>query len=182
MLRDLLIYISTTLEKLNNLPNITGVIGLALLTILIPLAIATLMDAYQKRREQSAEFANLDLHVILDQVFGIKRLLLYGTLIFVPMIFWEISCGFFRLFEIALSFLGICLMVKTLLNIYSWVKGTVFPHRFSYLRNLKKHTDLEAVWRSVWEAKSINLQNEKEFFQIFSSTIDELIGNHESKS
>lgn len=155
---------------------------MALLAILIPLTIATLQDIYQKRRAKDADFVDLDLHVILDRVFKIKPLLKYVALIFLPMIFWNISCGMFRLFELILSFCGIILVGKSLLDMYLWVKGDPLKFRFSYLKGLGDHSDLEVVWRSVWQAKNINLQNEKQFFEIFSSTIDELIGDHESKS
>ncbi len=69
---DLIVHFVKPLDKLNNLPTIIQGIGIALLTILIPLAIAILTDVYQKRRDGKIEFANLDLHVILDNVFKIK--------------------------------------------------------------------------------------------------------------
>ena len=85
----LIIHLSEPLSKINNFPNIIQGIGLALLTILIPLAIAVLADIYQKRREENKEFTYLDLHVILDNVFNIKLLILSVFLIFLPMFFWE---------------------------------------------------------------------------------------------
>ena len=166
--------ILTALEELNSLPNIFLAISITLLTILIPLAIAILTDVYQKRRDQKAEFTNLDLHVILDHIFKIKRLLISVALIFLPTLLWEISSGPFRLVETILSFTGIFFVAKTILDVYYWIKGNVFKFRFSYLRNLKNCDDMETVWRSVWEAENINIQNERQFFRVFSSTVDQL--------
>jgi len=171
------------LERWDNLPSAIQAIGIALLTIFIPLAIATLQDIYRrKRREDNAEFVDLDFNIILDKVFGIKRLLLYAAFIFIPTIFWGISCGEFRLIEIVLSLIGIILMVISFFGIYRWVKGDVFEFRFSYLRHLTKDTNLEIVWRSVWETKNISLENEREFFKIFSNTINKFLRSYGTKS
>ncbi len=180
-IRKIINSISIILEKLDNLPNIVQGIGIALLTILIPLAIAILSDIYQKRKDQKIEFANLDLHVILDHVFKIKLLLLYVILIFSPMFLWEISSGPYRFIEIVLSIIGICFTSKIILDVYYWTKGSVLKFRFSYLEKLKKYKDFEVVWHSVWQTVNINTQNEREFFEIFSSIIDRLLENHERK-
>lgn len=178
MIADLIISvfnnIINVLEKLTNVSNIIQGIVIALLTILIPLAIAILADVYQRRREKKIEFIDLDLHVILDHVFKIKLIILYLFLIFLPIFFWDISLQWVKLVEIILSFFGILLIIKIIIKIYYWVKGNVFKYRFSYLENLKNYSDLEIVYRSVWQAKNINIQNEREFFKIFSITIDQL--------
>lgn len=175
MVNNILIYIFNKLEKLNDLANVMQNIGLALLTILIPLAIAILTNVYRKREDQNIEFRDLDLHVILDKIFKIKKLLIYNALIFFPIIFWEISSGAQRFLEIFFSIVGICLTIRTILDNYLWIKGNVFKFRFSYLKSLKNYEDLESVWRSVWQTKNINIRNEKEFLKIFLSTINYLL-------
>jgi len=160
------------LEKANNLPAYLQNFGLALLAILVPLAIAIMTEIYRKKECPSEDFAELDLHIILDDVFRIKRLLIYILLMFLPYMVWDISSGTFRLLEIIISIIGICLTFKTVIDVYLWTKGSVFKYRFSYLRKLKDPTDLEVAWRSVWKTKNINPQNEKEFFEIFSVTIE----------
>jgi len=163
------------LEEANSLPAYIQNIGLSLLAILVPLAIAILTEVYRKKGSLEEEFSELDLHVILDDVFRIKWLVIYSLLIFLPYIAWDISNGFIRLFEIILSIIGIGLILKTIYDVYYWTKGDVFKYRFSYLRKLKNPVDLEIVWRSVWKSKNINVQNEKEFFKIFSSVIENKI-------
>jgi len=171
----LIVHFIEPLVKINNFPNIIQGIGLALLTILIPLAIAVLADIYQKRREENKEFTYLDLHVILDNVFNIKLLILSVFLIFFPMFFWEILIGLDRLIAVHFAFIGILLVVDIIFKVSRWVKGNVFDFRFSYLRKLNRYNDLEIVWRSVWQVENINIQNERKFFQIFSSTINRLL-------
>lgn len=165
----------STLEKANGLPNYFQNVGLALLGILIPLAIAILTEVYRKKGTLEEQFAELDLLVILDNVFRIKRLLIYSLLIFLPYVVWDISSGLFRLFEITISVIGISLITKTIYNVYCWTKGDVYKYRFSYLNELKDPSDLETAWRSVWKSKNLNPQTEREFFNIFSSVIENIM-------
>jgi len=160
------------LEKANNFPTYLQNFCLAFLAILVPLAISITTEIYRKKERPSEDFAELDLHVILDDVFRIKRLLIYSMLMFLPYTVWDISSGTFRLLEIIISIIGIRLTLETVINVYRWVKGSVFKYRFSYLKKLKDLTDLEVAWRSVWKTKNINPQNEREFFEIFSVTIE----------
>jgi len=62
----LIIYLSEPLAKINNFPNIIQGIGLALLTILIPLAIAVLADIYQKRKAEEKETIEIFLKTYQD--------------------------------------------------------------------------------------------------------------------
>ena len=87
------------LEQANNLPAYIQNIGLALLGILIPLAIAILTEIYRKKGSSEQELSELDLRVMLDDVFRVKCLLAYALLIFVPFLFWDISNGLFSFFR-----------------------------------------------------------------------------------
>jgi len=139
------------------------------------LAIAVLADIYQKRKGEEKDFVYLDLHVILDNVFKIKLLIVSVFLIFLPMFFWEILIGLYKLIVVPFIFTGIILLVNIIFKVSRWVKGNVFDFRFSYLEKLRKYNDLEIVWKSIWQVKNINIQNERKFFQIFSSTINRLL-------
>jgi len=97
------------LEQVSNLPTYIQNTGLALLGILIPLAIAILTEIYRKKGGSEEEFSELDLLVMLDNVFKVKYLLAYVLLIFVPLFFWDVSNGYLRLFELILSTVGICM-------------------------------------------------------------------------
>jgi len=113
----LVIHLSEPLSKINNFPTIIQGIGLALLTILIPLAIAILTDVYQKRRDGKIEFANLDLHVILDSVFNIRLIVLSVFLVFLPMFFWEILIDLDRLIAVLFTFIGLILIIDVTFKI-----------------------------------------------------------------
>ncbi|GAH76528.1 unnamed protein product, partial [marine sediment metagenome] len=144
--------------------------------ILIPLAIAVLADIYQKRKEKEKEFVYLDLHVILDNVFNIKLLILSVFLIFLPMFFWDILIDSYKLIIIIFTSFGIILVTLIIIKVYHWIKGNIFDFRFSYLKKVKKYDDLGIVWKSIWEVAKIDFQKEKEFCKIFFSKIDHLIG------
>lgn len=191
--------LSSLIEYLENvansrIPTILQNVGLALLSILIPLAIVILTQALQTKTElksdlqpkeelksdlqakeqKSENFSSLDLHVILDYVFQIKLLVTATILIFFPLIFWDTSCGYLRLAEIIISLTGICLLIRTILKVYHWTKGNVFDYRLNYLKQVKNLNDLEVVWRSVWKS-DMNPFYAKEFFEVFSKTIDEKV-------
>lgn len=159
----------------DNVSNLMQNVGLAFLTIQISLAIAVFTDVLQKREDKDIKFAKLDLHVILDEVFKIKYVLFYIVLIYAPLFFWGCSPWYCRLIELILSIAGIILLVKTIIDIYRWTKGDAFMYRFSYLSKLKNNNDMVIVWHSVWQTENINFRDEKRFFKIFSSKVDELL-------
>jgi hypothetical protein len=143
-----------------DLLNLLGMIGMATLTILIPIAIAIFGD--------DQDFETLDKNVILDHIIKAKNILIYIALIFIPLLIWGISPLWLRLFELLVWVIGIVYVLLILKDSYHWIKGNKFTARFNYLRKLKKPKDMEESWRSVWETQNINTQNEKEFFLIFS--------------
>lgn len=156
-------------------------VGIALLTLLIPLAIAIISDLYQKRKDPEENFVTLDMNIILNDIFRIKYLLIYIALIFIPMLFWDISNGFFRYIEIILSFIGIYLLTQRLLSVYKWLKGTDYTtFRLNYLKKLKNFTEMEEIWLSIWKTKNIDLNNEtneKKFIIVFIDRIIYLLKN-----
>jgi len=62
---------------------------LAILTILIPLAIAILSDLYSKKNDANEEFLKLDLNIVLDKVFNVKLFLSCVFLIFISLFLWQ---------------------------------------------------------------------------------------------
>lgn len=174
LISAILLIVINGLGSNNGLPSVIQNLGLTLLGILIPLSIAILTDLYQKKGSEKG-LSELDLRVILDQVFRIKRLLVYGTLIIIPFVFWENYNGELRLVSLILSIIGISLVVRTIIDVYNWIRGNVYTYRFSYLKNLNKLDDLEIAWRSVWQSKDVDIRYEKDFFDVFSSKIDRIL-------
>ena len=163
------------IEKFDQLPIFFHNIGLALLTILIPFAIAILADFYQKRGDKTSDFVELDLLVILDCVFQIKQLIFYSLLIFIPFIFKELFPALPLIVAIFLSLIGIIFLIRIIFNVYKWTKGNVLTYRFSYLEKSEKSPDFENAWKSVWYSKSIAPPNEIKLFEIFSRKIDKIM-------
>jgi hypothetical protein len=163
-----------------NIPTVFATIGLALLGILIPLTIAILQDLLQKKAEQSDGYSILDLHVILDKVFRIKALIFFSGLVFVPLIFWDIQIGYVRLFEITLSTIGLLFILQIVLGVYNWTKGNISSYRKNYLEDLDKTNDMLTVWSSIWNNKNMTLNEEVEYFKIYSDQVDKAIKLYEN--
>jgi len=141
---------------------------MALLTVLVPLAISILTNPKKEK------FEKLDFQIILKEIFNIKYLLISLFLIFISLSLWEILCREFRFIGLFLFVIGIIVIVYFIWQGERWLKGDVFKFRFKYLENLKaskKYDDLIIVWRSVWETKNRDSENEKHFFEIFAETI-----------
>jgi len=177
------------LRNSEGIPTVIQNLGLALLTILIPLAIAVLEDTNRRRKDKRKLLGDLDLHVVLDYVFQIPRLLLWVAFIFLPFLLWDIlvSLPTLRILPILLSGIGIYFIGQTILKGYLWVKGRVWDFRFSYLNSFRDYKDVENVWRSVWQARVINREDidlpspneEQKFFEVFVSQIENLLKNCE---
>ena len=184
LLDKIVIFFSLIIKALeinnNGLPSWVQNLGLALLSILIPLAIAILTDLIQKKRSEISLY-ELDLQVILDHVFKIKQLILFSSLIFVPFFFWENSNGLFRLIELIISLTSSIFVSKTIIDVYLWIRGNVFDYRLSYLKKLDNLSDLEIAFKSVWSSKDINIQREREFFDIFYSKVDRIMMKYEKR-
>jgi len=160
------------LENPNIFPDLLWAIGMALLTILIPLAIAILGDILQKRKNKELDFVELDLHVILDNVLQFKELLILMALIFVPSFMWRNTLG--KVIILIYWLIGIFGVVEIIIHIYKWVKGNEYEFRFSYLKDLRNIEDLKSVWPSIWKVQKMDDQSEKQFFDVFSTAVERL--------
>jgi len=153
--------------KIPQIPTFLHTIGIALLTILIPISIAMFSD--------KKEYITLDRNVILDEIFRSKLFLAVLGLIFLPIIFWHISEIEFKIIELILWILGTSLMIFILRNSYSWIKGDRYNFRVNYLSNLKNDKDLAESMRSVWQKGEMDTKSEIDFSKIFSLKIDQNI-------
>ena len=174
LLSAIFLWFSGWLLHANNIEDIILNINLALITILIPVAIAIFGD--------KKEFEALDKNVILDYVVAAKSILSYLALIFLPLFFWYVSpLLWFRFIGLAFWLIGIYLIIKILIHSYNWLKGNKYILRFKYLRGLEDLSDLEENWRSVWQTQNISAENEREFYKIFVGKINNILNNHDSK-
>lgn len=158
------------LEQIEVENDILQTVGMALLTVLIPAAIAIFEDR--------KGFEVLDTNVILDHIVEAKRLFIYLTLVFLPLLFWTLSPAWLRFVELISWALGIFFVARMLARLYKWMKGDKFSLRLKYLGELLEPHDLEASWRSVWESKEINTENERRFLNLFFEKIDNLLDRY----
>ena len=164
-------FLKAGVNAASDLPAILLGIVVAFLTILISVAIAIFSE--------KKEFEALDRNDILDHIIKAKSILFYFGLALLPLLFWNGSLWWTRLLELILWSIGVILITKILVSSYHWMKGNKYRLRFSYLRELRDRQDMEEAWRSVWQTENINFQNEHEFFNIFLSTLNQLLENHE---
>jgi hypothetical protein len=167
---DFFLEISRQILQSSNITSIIQDLGLALLTILIPFAIAE----FQKIFEEKEKPRKLYLFVIIDEVFDLKRVVGATFLIFLPCIFWNISPIWVRGIEVSLSVIGIIILTNTILSIYNWIEGKTFNYQKNYLKKLKDFKKMEEVWGEIWKS-SQNPKIEKEFLDIFLSKLERLL-------
>jgi len=160
------------LESTTDFPLLMQTVGLALLTILIPLAITVLTGQMQNKNKEIG-FSVLDFHVILDRIFRIKFLLFCSAMIFIPPFFWKFTS--LRNYVIIFWCFGVYSIVSIIIDFSKWIKGDNLKFRSRYLNSLADEQKKKEVWSSIWQAKEINSSEGKEFFKIFSSKIDKLL-------
>ena len=155
-------------------------IGLAILAIFIPVAIF-LFD-----EKETLGFKRLDKVVVLDYLIRAQSLIWKIALIFVPLLFWEVVSSdsnaamvVLRLILFLLWLTGVTYMFDALANAYSWIRNDRFRHRFKLLKQATFNSELEQLWRSVWESSETNTENEIEFLKIFSSHTEAFIENEQ---
>jgi len=148
-------------------------IGLALLTIFIPLAISL----FQK--DDLKEFVELDNRLIFDKFFDIKSILWKVGLIFVPLILWNFSTVPSQWFLFVIWAIGIFFLCDLLIRSYGWLRKDRQGYRYKYLRTqILSDEETLIIWNSIWSSEKLNHLNEDKFFEIFSDTINRLLSNN----
>ncbi len=74
-------FIYLFLKQSGDLLNILGMVGIALLTVLIPIAVAIFNN--------KKDFEVLDRNVILDHVVNARYFLIYLALVYAPILLWD---------------------------------------------------------------------------------------------
>jgi len=164
-------FLASILNASGDLLNIMGMVGIAFLTVLIPIALAIFGD--------KKEFEDLDRNVILDHVVKSRKFIGFIALVYTPLLLWGSSNVVFRTAYLVLWAIGIAQLGGILGRAYRWMKDNKYPLRLEYLELLDNPEDLEVAWRSVWETENIEPQHEEEFFALFSSLIDNYLQNYE---
>lgn len=165
------------------LPTVMQNIGLALLTILIPLV----LFIFSMQEESLFEW---DKIVILDKVVEAKKLLTSVALIFLPLLFWNTGGQPGNVLLFLLFIGGVSFLVKILINAYRWIKTVEIKgeHDSSSFRNALRNKYLAEVtnlvekgkvWSLTWRKEISNNFDERNLVKKFILNIDALISNEE---
>lgn len=156
------------------LPGLMQTVGMAYLTVLVPIAVAILIYLVQEKDGNTGHYASLNLHTVLDRIIRFKLLLISIGFIFIPVLFWSVSSSLWRLVILILWVIALIFLIKTLINVYQWVKGNRQEYRLEYLNSKLKPDDLIESFSSIWSVDG-NDATEREYFIIFTSKIDNLL-------
>lgn len=156
------------------LPGLMQTVGIAYLTILVPLAVAILIYLVQEKDGNTGHYSSLNLHTVLDRIIRFRLLLISIGFIFIPVMFWSVSSSTWRLVILILWLVALVFLVNILINVYQWVKGNRQEYRLKYLNSKLKPDDLIESFSSIWSVDG-NDATEREYFIIFTSKIDNLL-------
>lgn len=156
---------------------------IALLTILIPFALAMLGNVLSvKSDEPNKDFHKLDLHVMIDSVFRLKTLLFAVLAAFASLLLMDDVSSIasflnFNVWMFATGYIGWILM-----GCYQWVKGQVWDFRFKYLKNRIVSDESVEIWESIWNAKNITYENEVKLMTLYVRVVDEAVHDNPSQA
>ena len=149
-------------------------ITIAIITLMIPIGIATLSNLYGNGNNKNEDFMSLDFQVFLKYLLNPYVFVLYIAATFVPLLFFanHSSCSSPNLNYTAIEFLlisiiGIIFLTSKLIELYTWYFKDKFRYRKRYLDYAGFDKEFIEAWKSVWIAKDIDEKEEKEYLCIF---------------
>jgi len=153
----------------NSLLNSMQLLGLAFLTVMIPLGINVL----GKRKDSPILYK----YIILDHIIKAKYFILYILMVYIPLFFWDISSNLFKVVEITIWFFGIFLVFNTMKYSYRWIKGNKDKFIKTYLIKLENSEIIKEVWPDIWDRSDVEENEEIFYFDIFKNLINKKINN-----
>ena len=159
-------------------PPLLQQIGLALLTLLVPLGTGLVIEMLGNRG--LSEFKELDLRVVLDKVFRLKKLVIVVLIVFLIPLFIKLLPIPSKMSLMVAYSAAIIALIAILIDFYYWVKGDRWKFRYAFLRHAGKE-DLEKGWNIIWTATIKEYQRERELFEIFNSQIKRSLGVNKRK-
>jgi len=159
------------------LPGLMQNVGLALLTIFIPLVIFLLEETT----------FDWDRVVIIDKVIKVKNLFIAICFIFLPLFFWNFR--FVRIFLFLIFVLAVIYIVRILINSYKWLKTLESQNlydlnnfrnvlRNEYLDSQKDWAEKEKIWAQTWRKQIDSNPEEINLIRKFISNINYLVENN----
>jgi hypothetical protein len=164
-------FIDNLFIEQTGMSNIFLTTNIAIITVLIPVAIAIFFN------EDGGEFKALDKNLIIDYIVSAKALPFYLILLFLPFIFFHTNYFYLKLIVLIVWFYAILFFFGILKRSYSWIKMNRYKFRFDFLNKQMTLEDIEQSWNSVWASEKIDAKNERKFFDIFSKKIESLFSD-----
>ncbi len=104
-------------------PDLVQGLGIALLTILIPLFIAVFPNTLSITK---TKFKTLDFYVLFEEFFNYKKFIFYTFIIFFSLLFWAETPKehfiYFNFFLFLASITGIAYLTQIIIKIFRWLK------------------------------------------------------------
>jgi hypothetical protein len=172
------LFLSPTGTSFDKWPSLMNNVNGAILTILIPLAIAILIDYFRDKRNKNKniDLLELDLAVIIQIIFPVIKILLILGLVFLPSFLWNIGSNLSDSFLLAIWLIGIFLLIKVIINFVLWIRGSQNEFRFLFLRKFGGNgNNIASLWESVWNTEKIVSTDEYKFFEILCNNINKEI-------
>ena len=161
------------------LPTLMQNVGLAFVTILIPVV----LFIFSMEKEALFEW---DKIVILDKVIEAKYLLISVGLIFVPLFIWDYGSDILKFILFLMFLCGVFYLTHILFNSYRWIKTVEIrgQHDSNNFRNILRNKYLEEVtnleekekvWSLTWRKDIENPLDERNLIKKFMVNIDALV-------
>jgi len=164
------------------LPTLMQNIGLALVTMLIPLV----LFIFSMEKKYLFEW---DKIVILDKVLKAKKLIISIGFIFFPIFIWSYDSYLLKFVLFIFFFIGVVFIIEILFNSYRWIKTIEIEGshdsnnyrnmlRNKYLEDVSNLSEKEKVWSLTWREEIKNTIDEINLIKKFIINIDALFASN----
>lgn len=170
---DIVGYILVPFLRGTELLDVMQYIGMALLTVLIPLGIAVL----DKEKDKV-----LERYIVLDHIVDIRYFSLAIVGLIIPILLWEYMGDIFgksigdaiHWILFYLWAISIWEIYKIMVRVYGWLKKKDTSQYIDYLKKMRGYDDMLVIWGKVWSRQEEDWHNESKSFAIFSTNVDSL--------
>ena len=168
-------FFSHAFDTAVNIPTLMQTVGIALLTVLIPFAIAILSN-FLRRGDQGKDsaFLILDLYVILENIFVVRNILFSIFIILIPPFFWDVI-PLFRFFIMFIWAGGVIWLTIMIYEVYQWRTVQDSSLRFKFLERVHDIDKMNTSWASVWTAQNIDNRDERVYLKLFADNLELLV-------
>ncbi len=144
------------------------------LTILFTMAIPFAIAKYNDLSDNDKPFNCLDQQIFLTYEINPVYFVFWLVVIFIPLLYFNsIRNDIAKTLISLMSIGGVFILTFRLIGIYNWSKNAKIEKRKKYLNNAGFDKEFIEAWKSIWIAKGIDENEEKEYLCIFMRRIIE---------